>query len=56
MKTLERVSKNYYYTIRGEQKNMSAKNLFLKNYYNSLYKGSDYGYVIQPDIWIQKYI
>lgn len=35
---------------------MSAKNLFLKNYYNSLYKGSDYGYVIQPDIWIQKYI
>lgn len=29
---------------------------FVKNYYNSLYRGDDYGYVVQSDLWIQKYI
>jgi SAM-dependent methyltransferase len=29
---------------------------FVKNYYNSLYKGDEYGYSVQFDIWLQKYI
>ena len=29
---------------------------FVKNYYNSLYKGDNYGYVVQPDVWLHKYV
>lgn len=28
---------------------------FVRSYYNSLYKSKDYGYVVQPDAWLQKY-
>lgn len=29
---------------------------FVKNYYNSLYKGREYGYSVQFDIWLKKYL
>lgn len=35
---------------------MGVNSKFLKNYYNSVYKGNAFGYVIHPDLWIQKYI